>query len=71
MGFVLTKGQFITIDVPFVESSYAQANDINSKGSIVGTWVDADCVPHGFLAKASKAHQYRIFGFSGYHGVGH
>jgi len=53
-GFVLTKGQFITIDVPFAGSSDTQANDINAKGSIVGTWIDADGVPHGFLADGAK-----------------
>jgi uncharacterized membrane protein len=53
-GFVLTKGQFITIDVPFAGSSFTQANDISAKGSIVGTWIDVDGVPHGFLAEGAK-----------------
>jgi uncharacterized membrane protein len=53
-GFLLTKGQFITIDVPFTGSSYTVANDINAKGSIVGTWIDAGGVPHGFLAEGAK-----------------
>jgi len=53
-GFVLTKGQFITIDVPFAGASYTQANDINAQGSIVGTWIDGDGVPHGFLAEGAK-----------------
>jgi probable HAF family extracellular repeat protein len=35
-------------------SSYTTANDINAKGSIVGTWIDADGVPHGFLADGAK-----------------
>jgi len=54
-GFVLTKGKFTTIDVPFAGSSYTQANDISANGSIVGTWIDADGVtPHGFLAEGAK-----------------
>ena len=53
-GFVLSKGQFITIDLPFAGSSDTQANDINAKGSIVGTWLDADGVPYGFLAEGPK-----------------
>jgi len=53
-GFVLTKEHFITIDVPFAGSSYTQANDISAKGSIVGTWIDADGVSHGFLAEGAK-----------------
>lgn len=54
-GFVLTKGQFITVDVPFAgDAAYTQANDINAKGSIVGTWIDTDGVSHGFLAEGAK-----------------
>jgi uncharacterized membrane protein len=54
-GFVLTKGQFFTIDVPFAGATSTQANDISAKGSIVGTWIDADGVtPHGFLAEGAK-----------------
>ncbi len=70
-GFVLTKGQFITIDVPFAGSSYTQANDINAKGSIVGTWIDADGVLPRFSGGGSKVYQYRLSGFGGYHGMGH
>jgi len=53
-GFVLTKGQFITVDAPFAGSTFTRANDINAKGSIVGTWIDADGVTHGFLAEGAK-----------------
>ena len=54
-GFVLTKGQFTTIDVPFAGATSTQANDISAKGSIVGTWIDSDGVtPHGFLAEGAK-----------------
>ena len=53
-GFVLSEGQLITIDLPFAGSSDTQANDINAKRSIVGTWLDADGVPHGFLAEGAK-----------------
>ena len=54
-GFVLSKGQFTTIDVSFAGATSTQANDINAKGSIVGTWIDADGVTsHGFLAEGAK-----------------
>jgi uncharacterized membrane protein len=53
-GFVLNKGQFITIDVPFAGATSTQANDITAKGAIVGTWLDADSNSHGFLAEGAK-----------------
>jgi len=69
MGFVLTKGQFITIDVPFAGSSYAQANDISAKGSIVGIWVMLTAFPTVFWRKEQSSPVSNIR-FSGYHGVG-
>jgi hypothetical protein len=46
----LSKGQFITIDLPFAGSSDTQANEFNAKGTLL----DADGVPHGFLAEGPK-----------------
>ena len=53
-GFVLSKGQFISFDVPFAGATITQANDINAKGSIVGEWLDASGGIHGFLVEGAK-----------------
>jgi hypothetical protein len=42
-GFLLSHGTFTTIDFP--GSIYTEANRINSKGDIVGAYVDANFVP--------------------------
>jgi uncharacterized membrane protein len=53
-GFVFTKGQFISFDVPFAGVAGTEANDINASGSIVGIYVDASAGEHGFLAEGAK-----------------
>jgi uncharacterized membrane protein len=53
-GFVFTKGQFISFDVPFAGATITQANDINASGSIVGVYIDASGGEHGFLAEGAK-----------------
>jgi uncharacterized membrane protein len=51
---VLSKGQFISFDVPFAGATLTQANDINAKGSIVGEWLDASGGIHGFLVEGAE-----------------
>jgi len=53
-GFVSSKGQFISFDVPFVGATVTQGNDISAQGNIVGTYVDASGGLHGFLAQGAK-----------------
>ena len=53
-GFVFSKGQFISFDVPFVGATVTQGNDISAQGNIVGTYVDASGGLHGFLAQGAK-----------------
>jgi probable HAF family extracellular repeat protein len=49
-GFILTNGVFTTIDVPGSVQSEARA--VNSTGSIVGYYTDADGATHGYLLEA-------------------
>jgi uncharacterized membrane protein len=49
-GFVLSKGQFTSFDVPFAGATATGGNDINALGAIVGSWLDSTGVIHGFLA---------------------
>jgi uncharacterized membrane protein len=48
-GFLLSKGNFTTIDVPGASDTFA--NGINPKGDIVGTYFQScfPCSTHGFL----------------------
>jgi uncharacterized membrane protein len=50
-GFLLSKGQYTSIDVPFTgtETPFTQANATNDSGDIVGMWADVNGVLHGFL----------------------
>jgi uncharacterized membrane protein len=49
-GFVFSKkGQFISFDVPIAGSTWTQPNDINAMDQIVGLYIDAAGVLHGFL----------------------
>jgi probable HAF family extracellular repeat protein len=47
-AFLMTDGVFTTFDVP--GASMTEAYGINNAGDIVGTYVDANGVQHGFLA---------------------
>ena len=49
-GFVSSKGQFITIDVPFPGASHTVPSGINASDEIVGQYDDTDGYFHGFLA---------------------
>jgi uncharacterized membrane protein len=53
-GFVCSKGQCFSFDVPFPESVFTQADDINALGHITGIYINADGVPHGYLAVGSN-----------------
>ena len=57
-GFVYSKGEFISFDVPVLGSQITQPNDINAQGHIVGLYLDAD-YPR-ILASGSGFHQYRL-----------
>jgi len=46
-GFLLSKGNFSTIDVP--GALITEASDINANGEIVGSYLDASFNVHGFL----------------------
>ena len=46
-GFLLSKGNFSTVDVP--GALFTSASDINANGEIVGFYVDASFNTHGFL----------------------
>jgi hypothetical protein len=46
-GFLLSKGNFSTIDVPGALVTFA--GDISAKGEIVGAYIDASFNSHGFL----------------------
>src|SRR5262249_40043897 len=46
-GFLLTKGDFVTIDYP--GAIFSELNQINDRGDILATWVDASFKVHGFL----------------------
>jgi uncharacterized membrane protein len=49
-GFVCSKGQCLSFDVPFPGSTITQPDAINALGHIAGLYIDADGVFHGFLA---------------------
>jgi uncharacterized membrane protein len=53
-GFVCSKGQCFSFDVPFPEAAFTQADRINALGHITGIYVDVDDVLHGFLAVGSN-----------------
>ena len=50
-GFVLSNGEFTTVDVPddMGKAQFTQIFSINAKGEIVGVYLDAEGVQHGFL----------------------
>jgi uncharacterized membrane protein len=52
-GFVSSHGKFTSFDVPVPGSTVTQANDINASGHIVGAYVDANGVTHGFLMRGA------------------
>ena len=47
-AFLMTEGVFTTFDVP--GATMTEAYGINNAGEIVGTYVDAGGIQHGFLA---------------------
>jgi probable HAF family extracellular repeat protein len=47
-GFVCSQGQCVSFDVP-LSATVTQGDDINAQGDIVGGWLDAGGVLHGFL----------------------
>ena len=48
-GFVRSKQQCSSFDVPVAGSAATQAEDINARGQIVGAYSDASGAIHGFL----------------------
>jgi uncharacterized membrane protein len=50
-GFVLKRGTYTTIDVPFPGATNTVAAGINNFGDVVGTYVDSDGMSHGFTLK--------------------
>jgi hypothetical protein len=58
-AFLLSRGQFSTIDVPGATYSFASRN--NARGDVVGWYGTDDGVTHGFLLSGG---QYTTFDFS-------
>ncbi len=52
-GFVLSRGQIFSIDVPDAVPDGTAANGINDSGQIVGSFIGEDGNSHGFLAEGS------------------
>jgi probable HAF family extracellular repeat protein len=50
-GFVLKRGTYTTIDVPFAGATDTVASGINNLGDVVGTYSDSDGYSHGFTLK--------------------
>ena len=46
-GFVFGNGRFTSIDIP--GASATEANGINPQGNVVGRYVTADGVTHGYF----------------------
>ena len=57
-GFLLSKGEFTTIDFPGADVVSTQARGINPQGDIVGFYVSKDAAgvshTHGFVATRKK-----------------
>jgi hypothetical protein len=52
-GYLLSNGRFSTIDFPGALSTFALG--INSQGQVVGIYVGANRVAHGFLLRGGQA----------------
>ncbi|MFZ3210716.1 MAG: hypothetical protein WA188_04315 [Terriglobales bacterium] len=53
-GYVFSQGRFTSFDVPVAGSTFTQANDINAPGEIIGVYLDAGGMEHGFLKVGAK-----------------
>lgn len=53
-GFVCSKGQCFSFDVPFEGATITQADDISANGYVVGAYADGNGVLHGFRAVGSN-----------------
>jgi uncharacterized membrane protein len=53
-GFVCSKGQCLSFDVPFPEAAFTQADRINERGHITGIYGDVDGALHGYLLVGSN-----------------
>lgn len=53
-GFVFTRGRMFSFDVPGAAPDATAANGINTRGHIVGAYVDVNGGSHGFLAVGSS-----------------
>jgi probable HAF family extracellular repeat protein len=53
-GFVCSKGQCFSVDVPIAGAIQTQVDDINANGEMTGAYIDADGVTHAFLMVGSK-----------------
>jgi uncharacterized membrane protein len=61
-GFVLKRGTYTTIDVPFPGATNTVAAGINNFGDVVGSYVDSDENSHGFTLKNGV---FKSFDFPG------
>lgn len=61
-GFVCSKGNCFSLDVPVPGATLTQVNDINLRGEIVGVYFDATGGFHAFLAAGAK---FTAFDFPG------
>ena len=53
-GFLMTRGQFFSIDYPAPGVRATQVFGINPQGDVVGAYVDAAGVMHGFLLSQTR-----------------
>ena len=61
-GFVCSHKQCSSFDVPFAGATQTQADDINAKGQITGTYVESDGSIHAFLLAGAN---FTSFDFPG------
>ncbi len=50
-GYILKRGTYKTIDVPFSGATYTAAEGINNLGDVVGSYFDLNGSSHGFTLK--------------------
>ena len=61
-GFVFSHGKFTSFDVPVAGATVTQPDDINALGQIVGLYLDANGIGHGFLKDGAS---FTIIDFPG------
>jgi hypothetical protein len=60
--FLLSKGQYTLFRVP--ESAWTESRGINDQGDIVGFWMDAEDMIHGYLLSNGRFTEIQVPGTS-------